>query len=77
MFSYTKDSNKFFVDTESEEEDLASDKPLFILHDTVEHEGLELDEESYRLSEPELSQYAKTASKLRADFEKKAQDLDE
>ena len=73
MFSYIKDSNAFYVDSESEQEGLQSDMPLFILHDTVEFEGLEIDEENYRLSEAELSKYAETATRLRADFETKAQ----
>ena len=47
--------------------------PLFVKHDTVEFEGLEIDEENYRLSEAELTRYAETATRLRADFETKAQ----
>ena len=64
MFSYTKDSNKFFVDTDSEQEESLSDQQLITYHDKVEYEGLELDEENFRLAENELSQYAKTATKL-------------
>ena len=50
--------------------------PLFITHDTVEFEGLEIDEENYRLSEAELSKYAENATRIRADFERKAQEID-
>ena len=73
MFSYIKDSNAFYVDSESEQEGSQSDMPLFVKHDTVEFEGLEIDEENYRLSEAELTKYAEAAAKLRADFETKAQ----
>ena len=76
MFSYIKDSNAFYVDSESEQEGLQSDMALFIAHDTVEFEGLEIDEENYRLSEAELSKYAENAARLRADFESKAQEID-
>ena len=76
MFSYIKDSNAFYVDSESEQEGLQSDMPLFITHDTVEFEGLEIDEENYRLSEAELSKYAENATRIRADFERKAQEID-
>ena len=76
MFSYIKDSNAFYVDSESEQEVPQSDMPLFITHDTVEFEGLEIDEENYRLSEAELSKYAENATRIRADFERKAQEID-
>ena len=76
MFSYTKDSNKFFVDTDSEEDESVKEEPLLIFHDKVEHEGPELDEENYRLAADKLSLYAKTATKLRADFEERAQNMD-
>ena len=46
--------------------------PIFITHDTVEYEGIELNEENFRLSELELSEYAEKASRLRADFERRA-----
>ena len=73
MFSYIKDSNTFYVDSESEQEGSQSDMPLFVTHDKVEFEGLEIDEENYRLSEAELTKYAESAARLRADFETKAQ----
>ena len=73
MFSYIKDSNAFYVDSESEQEGSQSDMPLLVKHDTVEFEGLEIDEENYRLSEAELTKYAEDAARLRADFETKAQ----
>ena len=76
MFSYIKDSNAFYVDSESEQEGSQSDMPLFVTHDTVEFEGLEIDEENYRLSEAELSKYAENATRIRADFERKAQEID-
>ena len=50
--------------------------PLFIKHDTVEFEGLELDEDNYRLSEAGLSKYAEDATRIRAEFEKRAQEID-
>ena len=49
---------------------------MLIFHDKVEYEGPELDEENFRLAEDKLSQYAKTATKLRADFEERAQNMD-
>ena len=59
VFSYIKDANVFFVDSDSEDEGLLSDRPIIITHDSVEYEGIVLDEENFRLSESELSQYAK------------------
>ena len=73
MFSYIKDSNAFYVDSESEQEGSQSEMPLLVKHDMVEFEGLEIDEENYRLSEAELTKYAEDAARLRADFETKAQ----
>ena len=73
MFSYIKDSNAFYVDSESEQEGSQSNMALLVKHDTVEFEGLEIDEENYRLSEAELTKYAEDAARLRADFETKAQ----
>ena len=51
MFSYTKDSNKFFVDTDSEEDESVKEEPLLIFHDKVEHEGPELGEETTDLQQ--------------------------
>ena len=77
MFSWVRDCNAFYVDSDSDQEESLSDSTIFISHDTVEYEGIVLDEENFRLTEAELSQYAKLSSKLRADFEKRAQDVDQ
>ena len=61
-FLYAKDSNKFFVESDSDLEDSQSEQAILITHDHLAHEGPELNEESFRLTEIELTKYAKISS---------------
>ena len=55
MFSWIRDFNAFYVDSDSDQEESLADSSIFITHDKVEYEGIELDEERFRLSEAELT----------------------
>ena len=58
LFSYIKDSNDFFVDSESEIDDLFEEPSIFIDYDEKKMEKSELDIEKCKISENELIEYA-------------------